>query len=239
VTRVGTVAALYRYPVKSTAGETLDVAEVDGRGLRQDRTWAAYTDDGRMGSGKSSRRFRKVDGLLGWRSSMTGGPEDARPWLQAPGGARYRVGDEATDAALSEALGQPLVLRAEASVSHHDDCGLHLVSSSSLRRAAELTDAPVDARRLRPNLVLETDGVGFLEDGWEGLELALGPDVVLRVGPGMPRCVMVDQTHRDVGPAAPLLRTLGREHDLLLGAKAEVVTGGTLRLGDAVVLRGA
>ena len=239
MTRVGTVAALYRYPVKSTAGETLHVAEVDGRGLAHDRTWALYTDDGRLGSGKTSRRFRKVDGLLGWRSSVPAEPEGDRPWLQAPNGERHRAGDPATDAALTAAFGQPLALRAEASASHHDDCGVHLVTSSSLRRAGALTGADVDARRLRPNLVLETDGDGFLEDGWEGFELALGPDVVLRVGPGMPRCAMIDQDHRDVGPAAPLLRTLGREHDLLLGAKAEVVTGGTLRLGDEVHLRRA
>ena len=236
--RVGTVAALYRYPVKSTAGETLDVAEVDRRGLVHDRTWALYTEDGRLGSGKTSRRFRKVDGLLGWRSAVAAGPDGERPWLAAPGGERHRAGDAATDAALTAAFGQALTLRAEESAGHHDDCGVHLVTSSALRRAGALTGAGVDARRLRPNLVLDTEGDGFLEDGWEGLELALGPDVVLRVGPGMPRCVMVDQDHRDVGPAAPLLRTLGREHDLLLGAKAEVVAGGTLRVGDEVHLRG-
>ena len=239
MTRVGTVVALYRYPVKSTAGQTLDVAEVDRRGLVHDRTWALYTGDGRLGSGKTSRRFRRVEGLLGWRSSVSDEPGGDRPWLRAPDGERHRAGDPSTDAALATAFGQPLALRAEASASHHDDCGVHLVTSSSLRRARDLAGADVDARRLRPNLVLQTDGDGFLEDGWEGLELALGPDVVLRVGPGMPRCVMVDQDHRDVGPAAPLLRTLGREHDLLLGAKAEVVTGGTLRLGDEVHLRRA
>lgn len=239
MTRVGTLAALYRYPVKSTAGETLEVAELDARGLRHDRTWALYTDDGRLGSGKTSRRFRKVDGLLGWRSTLVSGPEGERPWLQGPDGERHRAGDAETDVALTAAFGRPLALRAEAADPHHDDCGVHLVTSSALRRAGELAGAGVDARRLRPNLVLETEGDGFLEDGWEGLELALGPEVVLRVGPGMPRCVMVDQDHRDVGPAAPLLRALGREHDLLLGAKAEVVTGGTLRLGDEVHVRGA
>ena len=113
MTRVGTVAALYRYPVKSTAGETLDVAEVDGRGLAHDRAWALYTEDGRLGSGKTSRRFRKMDGLLGWRSAMSEWPEDDRPWLRAPDGARHRAGDAATDAALATAFGQPVALRAE------------------------------------------------------------------------------------------------------------------------------
>ena len=235
---VGTVGALYRYPVKSTAGEALEVADVDARGFVEDRAWAAYTAEGGIASGKSSRRFRKVDGLLGWRSTLGGASgDDRRPWVLDPAGTRYRAGDEAADAALTAALGQPLALRPETSISHYDDCGVHLVTTSAVRRAGQLAGVALDARRTRPNLLLETDGHGFVEDGWEGAELAVGAEVVLRVGPGMPRCVMVDQDHRDVPAAGPVLRSLGRHHDTLLGVQAEVVSGGAVRVGDEVRLR--
>lgn len=45
-TPVGRVEALYRYPVKSTASQALEMATVTAEGLRNDRRWAAYTDEG-------------------------------------------------------------------------------------------------------------------------------------------------------------------------------------------------
>ena len=239
MTHVGTVSALYRYPVKSTAGERLDAAELDDRGLVLDRTWAVRTTDGGIGSGKTSRRFRRLDGLLGWRSGVEEGRDGSQSvWLADPGGRRLAVDDPVAEEALSTAYARPLTLRREAEAPYHDDCGVHLVTTASLRRAGELAGGPVDARRLRPNVVLATEGEGFVEDGWVGAELALGPDVVLRLGEPMPRCVMVDAGHRDVAEGPRLLKTLGREHATFLGIMAEVLRPGTVRSGDEVVLRG-
>lgn len=233
MTEVGTVAALYRYPVKSTAGERLDAAELDGRGLVLDRTWAVRTADGGIGSGKTSRRFRKLDGLLTWRS----GVDDDGVWIAEPGGQRFTVDDPDGERALSTAYGQPLTLRRETDQPYHDDCGVHLVTTSSLRRASALTGGgTVDARRLRPNLVVATEGDGFVEDDWVGAQVEIGDEVVLRLGEPMPRCVMVDAHHREVGDGPRLLKTLGREHDTFLGIMAEVLRPGTVRVGDAVRL---
>lgn len=242
MTRVGTVQALYRYPVKSTAGQVLDLAEVDPRGLVLDRTWAVRTDDGGIGSGKTSHRFRKLDGLLRWRSGVSGTSDASAGgagdvWLEDPDGRRWRAGDAGADAALSAAFGRLLGLEAEAGTPYHDDSGVHLVTTSSLRRAGALAGGVVDARRLRPNLVLATEDEGFVEDAWEGAELEVGPEVVLRLGEPMPRCVMVDQAHADVDAGPRVLKTLGREHSTFLGLKAEVVHGGTLRVGDEARLR--
>ncbi len=238
VTRVGTVQAVFRYPVKSTAGQGLEVAEVDARGLVLDRTWAVRTDDGGIGSGKTSHRFRRLDGLLRWRSGATAAAP-AGVWLEDPDGQRWVAGDPAADTALSTAFGRPLALRAETDVAYHDDSGVHLVTTSSLERAGSLAGGTLDARRLRPNLVLATPHDGFVEDRWEGAELEVGPEVVLRLGGGMPRCVMVDQAHREAVEGPGVLRTLGREHDTVLGLKAEVVRPGTLRAGDEARLRPA
>lgn len=231
---VGSVALLFRFPVKSTAGEALVAARVDDRGLRHDREWAAYTADGGIASGKTTRRFRAVDGLLRWRSTVTraGACGVELPELLSPDGTAYRVDDPAASYALSHAFGQPLTLRAEAEVSHHDECGVHLVTTSAIRRVEELVGGRVDVRRLRANVVLDTAGTGFFEDAWSGAELALGPEVVLRLGPGMPRCVMVDQPQVGVPAGPPVLRALGRSHDVLLGLQASVLGSGTVSVGD-------
>lgn len=226
---VGTVGALARYPVKSTAGQALTVAAVGARGLAGDREWAAYTPDGGMASGKTSQRFRRVDGLLGWRSTLGGADEP--PELHSPDGTSYPVDDPAASEALVRAFGRPLELR-YAPMRAHDDCGVHLVTTSALRRVEELVAGPLDARRLRANIVLDTEGEGFVEDEWVGAHLAIGSDVVLRLGVGMPRCRMVDLPQAGVTADTPMLKALGRHHDVALGLQADVVRAGTISLGD-------
>jgi uncharacterized protein YcbX len=229
---VGTVAALARYPVKSMTGEQLQQAVVVERGVVGDRSWAAYTADGSIGSGKRTRRFRRVDDLLSLRASLA---DDGVPRIVFPDGREHRADDAA--AALSALLGQPLEVRPESDVPHHDDCPLHVVTTAALRRLEQLHGEPVDVDRFRPNVVLDVDGVGFVEDDWHGRELVLG-DVVLRLGPAMPRCVMVglEQPPRGLAEDGRLLRTLGRVHDVEFGLQASVVRGGVVRVGDAAAL---
>ena len=53
------VAQAWRYPVKSLGGEQVAVCWADERGLAGDRVWAVQDRDGKLGSGKNSRRFRR------------------------------------------------------------------------------------------------------------------------------------------------------------------------------------
>ena len=228
----GRVAALVRYPVKCMGGEPLDAAVLGPRGLDGDRVWAVYTQDGGIGSGKNTRRFRRVDGLLGFAARSNGGA----PVVTAPDGRGATAGTSEADALVSGVLGQPVRLAAEAEVPHHDEAPLHLLTTAGLRRLAELHGAPVDPTRFRSNAVLEVPGTGFPEDGWEGRLLTLGEDVVLRPDGGMTRCRMVDLLPGGAGADDGLLRLLGRERATLFGLRAFVVRGGTVRVGDAVHL---
>ncbi|MGH3631070.1 MAG: MOSC domain-containing protein [Sciscionella sp.] len=232
---VGSVGRVSVFPVKSTAGHALPSTLVNRRGLLHDREWAAYTRDGGIASGKTTRRFRKVDGLLDWHSTVPVA-EGQPPQLHSPTGECYRVDDPAASQALSAAFSQELELRRETSIRHHDECGVHLLTMSSMRRAEQLIGGRVDPLRPRANLVLDTAGTGFLEDDWSGAELAVGPEVVLRLAAGMPRCTMLDQPQHDVPGGHPLLRALGRTHDVLLGLQAQVLHTGTITLGDRVRL---
>ncbi|MCC3272455.1 MOSC domain-containing protein [Arthrobacter zhangbolii] len=231
---VGTVRALYRYPVKSTAGEALAAVEVTRRGLRDDRLWAVYTNDGGIASGKRTRRFRPVPGLMQWSSSTA---EDGVPLLTGPDGRSYRVDEPAASTALSSALGRELRVQPETTVQHHDETPLHLLTTSSLAALDDLTGAQVDERRFRANIIIDTGPERvFTEDAWIGAELALGPEVLLQLGPGMPRCVMVDQPQAGVDAGAKALKVLGAHHRAELGLQAHVLRTGMLRAGDTVTL---
>jgi uncharacterized protein YcbX len=236
--QVGVVSLLARYPVKSMRGEQLARAEIEPRSVVGDRQWAVYTPDGGIGSGKSTRPFRRIDGLLGYRASLNGADssDGAAPLIESPAGERFRADDPAADELLSAALGQPVRLAREAGVRHHDDSGLHLVTTATIRQLADLLGDAVDVARFRPNLVLDVPGAGFVEDGWTGRELRLGSEVVIRLGIGMTRCVMVDLPQGPLGRDGRILKTLGKEHQLLLGLKAEVVRPGTVRQGDPAFL---
>jgi uncharacterized protein YcbX len=237
-TPVGRVQALYRYPVKSTAGQALQTAVVTAEGLRHDRRWAAYGDDGGIASGKRTRRFRPVIGLMGWGSSAE--VDDDVPVLVSPEGVEYRVDDPAASEALTAAFGQRLTLRPETTIQHHDESPLHLLTTSSLAAVEGLVGAAVDHRRFRANIIVDTGfEPGFLEDDWTGAELAVGSEVVLHVGLGMPRCVMVDQPQDGVTADPKTLRSLGAHHAMELGLQARAGCTGTLRVGDGVILRRA
>jgi len=233
--QVGAVSLLARYPVKSMLGEQLARVEIDSRGVVGDRQWATYTADGGIGSGKSTRRFRRVEGLLGFRASLDGSAGEA-PLIESPAGLRFGADEPAADGLLSAALGQPLRLAREGEIRHHDDSGLHLVTTAAIRQVAELLGDAVEVARFRPNLVLDVPGTGFVEDGWTGRELRLGSEVVIRLGAGMPRCVMVDLPQGSLGRDGRILKLLGQERQLLLGLKAEVVRAGTVRHGDPAFL---
>ena len=56
---VGTVASLWRYPVKSMAGERLDAVEVTDRGLVGDRAYGLVdAEDGKVATAKNPRSGR-------------------------------------------------------------------------------------------------------------------------------------------------------------------------------------
>src|ERR1043166_1537665 len=112
----GIVLTLWRYPVKSMLGERCERLALDARGVEGDRLYAIRDAGGKFGSGKSTRRFRRIDGLFGFTAVY----EDDVPVITFPDGRRMRGDDPRVHDALSVALGQPVTLAREAAISHLD-----------------------------------------------------------------------------------------------------------------------
>ena len=228
---LGEVAALRRYPVKSLRGEELDRLEVDGRGPVGDRLWALVDERGKLASGKPTRRFRKVPGLLEHSSRLDGDV----PVIEPTGADPVRGDGPEVDATVRHIAGPGWRLAREDGTPHHDASPIHLVTSATLARLAEVVGSEVESQRLRPNIVVDVpDPPGFVEDAWIGRELAIG-DVRLRVTERCERCVMV--THAQpggLGHRPEVLKQIGRSNDVCAGVYADVVVPGTLALGAAV-----
>lgn len=232
---LGRVGDVLRYPVKSLVGEHLEQVGVEERGLAGDRLWSVRDPDGKLGSGKSSRRFRRMPGLLDLEARYDGDV----PVIGFPDGRVLRGDDPAVHDALSTHVGRPVTLAREQDVSHFDEGPVHLVTTASLDHAGGAHGHPVDARHLRPNLVIETAGTGFVEETWIGRRVRIGADVVLAVRSAMPRCVMVTLPQVGVPADRGLLGTLTEVNDACLGVVADVLAAGRVAVGDDVVLMDA
>ena len=241
---VGHVARLHRYPVKSLGGESPERVELDRRGVVGDRLWAVTDPDGRLGSGKTSRRFRRMPGLLELRAAYDG----EVPVVTFPDGRSLRGDDTGIHAALTAHVGRPVRLARESAVPHADEGPVHLVTTASLQAAS--AGVPLDARRARANLVVDTEvltyalllsgapedeAAGFLEDGWVGSRLVVGTVELLVTAP-MPRCVMLGMAQDGLPDDRAVLREVLRRHDGHLGLVADVLVPGTVGVGDEVHL---
>jgi uncharacterized protein len=225
------VSQLWRYPVKSFRGEQLERVLLDARGMVGDRLFAVRDANGKFGSGKTTRRFRLMRDLFDFSAETDG---DA-VLVHTPGGACFNVGDPDFDALLSARYGERLAVLPEGTVSHFDAGAVHVLTTSSLEWVeTEYGRTAGDARRYRPNIVLETPGGrALVEEGWLGASLSIG-SCVLEVTGTVERCVM--PTFRQNGlPRTPgLLRFLEQRNRTMLGVYARIVSPGTIRVGDAV-----
>ena len=230
---LGTVTELWRYPVKSMLGERCESLRFDARGAEGDRRFAIRDAEGKFGSGKTTRRFRRIDGLLAFSACY----RDDVPEIRFPSGGILPGDSPGIDAALSAALGLPVTLAEEAEVSHLDAGPVHLLTSGALLwLQSALPGARVGAARFRPNLVIQVPGTGRVEEAWVDKELRLGSEVRLRVIDRTERCGMVALAQRELPGEPGVLRHISQFAELQFGVYAEVIVPGVVRSGDAVVL---
>lgn len=229
----GVVSQLWRYPVKSFRGERLVEATLDRRGLVGDRAFAVRDANGKLGSGKTTRRFRLLRDLFDFSAET----DDGTIRVRTPDGGSLCVGDPELDALLSARYGEPVAVAPERDVPHFDAGPVHLLSTSSLDWVGEgYGRTGGDARRYRPNIVLDGLERGLVEEGWIGATVTLG-SCVLDVSSTVERCVMPTFRQDELPRAPDLLRFLVRRNRTMLGVYADVVAPGTIRLGDRVIVQ--
>ncbi len=117
VPSVGTVVALWRYPIKSMLGEELNAAEVTERGLLGDRAYACIDHEtGRVTSAKNPRKWGR---LFDCRASFVDPPVANQPLppvrVTLPDGRHSVTVQDDVDGDLSAVLGRRVALRAMAS----------------------------------------------------------------------------------------------------------------------------
>jgi uncharacterized protein len=121
-----------------------------------------------------------------------------------------------------------------------DFAPIHVISTATLDALEEADTSAGDARRFRPNLVVDIDGPAFQENEWRGRQLNVGSDVVLDVILESPRCVVPSLAQDGLAQSSSTLRTVAllnrieiEGHGVFpcVGAYAKVGQSGTITTG--------
>jgi uncharacterized protein len=208
------VQEIWRYPVKSMAGESLKTADLTELGIGGDRVVQVRNAAGRIMTARTQPL------LLRHRATLTGDNQvliDGHPWDSK------EVGRDIENAA---GTGTQLVL--SDAEDRFDILPLLIATDGMLAAVGH------DRRRFRPNLVV--GGVpGLAERQWEGGQLQIGP-VVIGMRDLRTRCIMTtfdpDTGQQDL----TVLRRIRREFNGRLGLNSYVVSPGRVSVGDAVEL---
>ena len=231
---LGTIDKLWRYPVKSLLGESCTELEIDRRGVIGDRWYAISNSQGKFGSGKNTRRFRKIEGLFDFQAEYFQEKYDRYiPLLTFPDGRIFRGDDSNLDRELSTILRQPVTLVAEKNISHFDADSLHLVTTASLRWLRNcLPDSIIDERRFRPNFLIDLPGVELIEHDWLGKTITVGQELKIEITSPTERCVMTSFAQQELPSDRAITKTIAKKSRHNFGVYAKVIQSGTVRLGD-------
>ena len=224
---IGTVDSLWRYPVKSLLGEKIDTVTLDARGLVGDRIYAVSNSDGKFGSGKNTRRFRRIDGLF----SLSARTVEHGVLIRLPNGKELTDREDCLNDELSDTLGQSVTLTKEGEISHFDDGAIHILTTASLSSLeALLPDSRAAASRFRPNIVINTMHAA---ETLVGKFIRVG-GTVLQVSHETERCRMVTLVQPDLENRPEILKAISKYYDLNFGVYARIVSKGDISVGDRV-----
>jgi uncharacterized protein YcbX len=235
----GTVARLWRWPVKSMAGEEVRALSLGPRGAGGDRVQAVLHEH--KGEWKPLTA-REAPRLLAWRAAypfnLDAGLDPAQPphaMVTRPDGKHsWRWGDPQLRSALEDDLGRPVRLLRETGGVPDVPATLLLTVDATLRALGDELGGPLDLRRFRPNLHLELDAPPWEEHGWAGARLAFAGGVRLELIGACERCA-IPTRHPDTQVKWPgLLAHLAAEHGQDFGVLARVVQGGRVAAGEEV-----
>lgn len=231
---IGRIKAIFRYPVKSMAGMNLNETQLSLHGIEGDRRFAF-------------RRMEEQGGFPWLTASRLNEMILFKPvcedgnlipsHVHSPEGKSFEFRSQELSTEISHRFRAEVQLM-QLNQGIFDEAGLSLISQATIQHIAQVTETPMDIRRFRPNLLIETgDGKPFEEDNWVEKTFSFGDEAE---GPAVnitlrdKRCMMInldpDTAQQNVG----IMKSVMQLNDNYAGVYGTVIRSGNLTVGQKV-----
>ena len=206
------VAQIWRYPVKSMAGERLNHARIGSLGIEGDRVVHVEDAHGHVITARSHHR------LLGHHATLN---ESGEPVVDGLLWSDLKIRTDVVDI-----VGPGARLVRDESIDRFDVLPLLVATDGAIAAFGH------DGRRLRPNLVI--GGVeGLAERSWPGRCLRIG-DVIIGIQDLRGRCIMTTFDPDSLKQDRQVLTGIVQKFEGTLALNCYVILGGEIRVGDPV-----
>src|SRR5271169_5844334 len=185
--KIGSVASLFRYPVKSMQGEELNATRIGSKGFHGDRAFAlADAETGKIASAKNPSKWPTLFSFRAAFAEPLNGDSLPSVWITLPDGSTVSTEDKNIATRLSSSLGKPVRFLKGATASgtleeywpdidglakrdvvtdeampaetFFDLGAIHLLTTATLDSLrAAYPHGRFEVRRFRPNLVIQTE----------------------------------------------------------------------------------
>ncbi len=245
---IGQIEALYRYPVKSMAGERLEVADLGWHGIEGDRRLAFRRIDDR--TGMPWLTASRLPDLLRYvplrQQTDQEDLDEALPTnIRTPEGKVLTICGKDAGKDLAKEVSRRYGAPVELMQLHHgifDDATISVIASETVNEVSRLAGVNPDVRRFRPNILVRlAQPAAFQEEDWIGSVLTFGEDEdAPAIAVTMPdiRCAMVNYDPDTARPSPEILKAVVRANQNHAGIYATVTRPGILAAGQKVFLHG-
>lgn len=232
MTEVGFVGEIYRYPVKSMAGEKLASATLGWHGIEGDRRLAFRRLD--IQNDFPWLTASKLPALITYKPQLPS-------LVRTPSGEELPLRGDALRDEIAAAYGGPVELM-ELRSGIFDEGAVSLITRAAIDSVSAAAGVPPDVRRFRPNFVIEgAADEPFPDDEWVGHVIRFGEGAdapAVSVSMRDVRCVMLN-LDPDSGVQDPrLMKAAVRLNENCAGVYATVIRAGTVKVGDRLFVEG-
>jgi uncharacterized protein YcbX len=235
--KVGEIAALFRYPVKSMRGEPLEVADLGWHGLDGDRRLAFQRADDRGGFPwlSASKLPELILYAPQWRGPAAVGSIPTH--VRTPEGKELAIFSQELATEVARRHGSPVEMM-YLNRGIFDEASISVITTTTVREVAGLTAQRPDVRRFRPNILVESlRSVPFEEDEWVGGVLSFGETseaAAVGITTRDERCSIVNFDPDSARPAPEVLKAIVRVRDNKVGVYGTVTRRGRLTRGQPI-----